>query len=46
MALDPVIEPDALLDRGPFRLLEASSLEGVGRADIARVPLDVWEAAA
>ena len=46
MALDPVIEPDALLDRGPFRLLEASSLEGVGRTDITRVPLEVWEAAA
>jgi thiosulfate/3-mercaptopyruvate sulfurtransferase len=45
MALDPVIEPDALLDRGPFRLLEAA-FEGVGRADIARVPLEVWEAAA
>ncbi|MEH2543589.1 thiosulfate/3-mercaptopyruvate sulfurtransferase [Bradyrhizobium sp. AZCC 2262] len=46
MAIDPVIEPDALRDLGPFRLLEAASLEGVGRADIARVPLEVWEAAA
>lgn len=46
MANDPVIEPDALLGRGPFRLLEAISSEGVARADIARVPLEVWEAAA
>ena len=46
MANDPVIAPGTLRDLGPFRLLEAASLEGVGRADIARVPLEVWEAAA
>ena len=45
MTIDPVIEPDALLGR-QFRLLEAAAPEGVGRADIARVPLEVWEAAA
>jgi thiosulfate/3-mercaptopyruvate sulfurtransferase len=46
MANDPVIQPDALLGRGPFRLLEAASSERVARADIARVPLEIWEAAA
>jgi thiosulfate/3-mercaptopyruvate sulfurtransferase len=46
MATDPVIEPDALRDHGPFRLLAAATLEGVSRADIARVPLEVWETAA
>ena len=46
MANDPVIAPGTLRDLGPFRLLEAASFEGVGRADISRVPLEVWEAAA
>jgi thiosulfate/3-mercaptopyruvate sulfurtransferase len=49
MARDPVIEPDALLDLGPFRPLdvrEAAPFEAGHRADATRVPIEVWEAAA
>ena len=46
MAVDPIIDPEALRERRPFLSLEAAAPEGVGRADIVRVPLEVWEAAA
>ena len=46
MANDPVIEPDAMPRLGRFRLLEATAIDAGRRADIARVPIEVWEAAA
>jgi thiosulfate/3-mercaptopyruvate sulfurtransferase len=46
MANDPVIEPDAMRDLGAFRLLDATAIEAERRADVTRVPIEVWEAAA
>lgn len=46
MTKDPVIEPDAMLTLGRFRLLEATALDAGRRTDVTRVPIEVWEAAA
>ena len=46
MANDPIIETHTLLDLGPFRLLEATAIEVGRRADVTRVPIEAWGAAA
>jgi hypothetical protein len=49
MPSDPVIEPAALSGLGKIRLLDVrdiTSFEAGHRSDAARVPIEVWEAAA
>jgi thiosulfate/3-mercaptopyruvate sulfurtransferase len=48
MSGDPVIEPGQLLDLGRVRLPDvrkATAFEADRRADVTRVPIEVWEAA-